>query len=335
METLIYKKLDDNKVKCEMCNHFCVIKNKKSGICNVRENQQGILKSLVYDKIIAKNIDPIEKKPVFHLKPGSLSYSVATVGCNFKCLFCQNFNIAQMPLNNKHIPGFKMTPKEIVNQAVKENCKSISFTYTEPTIYFELALETAKLAKDKGLFNIFVTNGYMSSKALKKIAPFLDAANVDLKAFNEKFYKEQCKAKLEPVKENLKLMKSLKILVEITTLLIPGLNDDINEIKAMADFIAKSLGKKTPWHISRFYPCYKSSQINPTPVKTLKQAYKIGKDAGLRYVYTGNVAGLESENTFCHFCNKIIVKRYSYDVENFITKKGECPYCNTKVYGIF
>jgi len=237
MEAYLYKPLNEKKVKCNLCNHRCVIKNGGRGICGVRENQEGTLKTLVYGKLIASNIDPIEKKPLFHFFPGSLSYSIATVGCNFKCLFCQNADISQMPSDrNGMITGDLYTPEDVVDAAVKGNCKSIAYTYTEPTIYFEFAFDTAKLAHAKGIKNVFVTNGYMTSEALQMISPYLDAANVDLKAFNASFYKDVVKAKLEPVKETLKLMKSLGIFVEVTTLLIPGLNDDKHELEMLAEF---------------------------------------------------------------------------------------------------
>lgn len=334
METLIYEKLDKKSVKCQICSHFCVIKQGKKGICGVRENRDGTLVSLVYPKVIATSVDPIEKKPLFHLKPGSYSYSIATVGCNFKCSFCQNADIAQMPSDFKGmIQGRDLSPESIVQEAVKTGCKSISYTYTEPTVFFELALETAKIARKKGLYNIFVTNGYMSGRALEMITPFLDAANVDLKAFDDKFYKTYCKAKLEPVKENIKTMKGSGILVELTTLLIPGLNDDNDDICAMAGYIAGELGCETPWHISRFHPCYKMKRVPSTPVSSLENAYEAGRAAGLRYVYIGNVPGQVSENTYCHLCNELLVKRYSYQIENFLEKKQNCPKCDAIVYG--
>jgi len=300
MEAYLYKPLNEKKVKCTLCNHRCVIKNGRRGICGVRENQEGTLKTLVYGKLIASNIDPIEKKPLFHFFPGSLSYSIATVGCNFKCLFCQNADIAQMPSDHDGmIMGDFVTPEDIVDAAEKGNCKSIAYTYTEPTVYFEFAYDTAKIAHEKGIQNVFVTNGYMTSEALEMISPYLDAANVDLKAFNEKFYKEICKAKLEHVKETLKLMKSLGIFVEVTTLLIPGLNDDKHELEMLAEFIVNSLGSETPWHISRFHPTYKLLDRPSTPIETLVMAREIGIKSGLRYVYTGNVPGDNGENTFC------------------------------------
>ncbi len=336
MRTAIYDKLENSKVKCGMCNHFCTIESGKRGLCQVRENCDGELISLVYPKIISRAIDPIEKKPIFHLLPGSSSYSIATEGCNFQCLFCQNSSISQIPVNqNRVIRGADIKPEQIVEQAINSGCASISYTYTEPTVYFELALETARFAHEKGLKNIFVTNGFMSKAVIEMIASYLDAANVDLKAFNEEFYKKQCKGRLKPVKENLILMKSLGILVEVTTLLIPELNDDPSEIKDMANFIANTLGVETPWHISRFHPCYQMTDRGATPLATLKMAFDAGKDAGLRYVYTGNAPGLDSENTFCHLCGKVLVQRVVYNIKNSITSGGRCPDCGTKVYGIF
>jgi len=335
METLIYERLDEKRVKCGVCHHFCVIKSGKRGICGVRENQDGRLVSLVYSKVITTSIDPIEKKPLFHLKPGSFSYSIATAGCNFKCSFCQNANISQIPPETGLIPGKDLSPESIVKAAIKTGCDSISYTYTEPTIFFELALETARLAKKSGLFNVFVTNGYMSKKALEMLLPYLDAANVDLKAFDDRFYQRYCKARLEPVKENIKTMTDKGVFVEITTLLIPELNDSKSDLIAMAEFIGNDLSEKTPWHLSRFHPCYKMTDRPATPVHTLETAYKIGKDAGLKYVYIGNVPGQTSENTYCHSCHTLLVKRYGYRIENFLQEKGKCPKCGTLAYGIY
>jgi pyruvate formate lyase activating enzyme len=341
METIIYKKLEDRSVRCGICRHFCLIREGKRGICQVRENRGGKLISLVYPRIIAQSIDPIEKKPIFHLKPGSFSYSIATVGCNFKCAFCQNASIAQMPPDQMsvdikgRIQGKLISPEEIVAQAVKSGCESISYTYTEPTVFFELALETARLAKEKGLFNIFVTNGYMSEKALRMVAPFLDAANVDLKAFSDNFYKTYCKAALKPVKENIRLMRKLGVMVEVTTLLIPGLNDDKQEIKALAEFIAHDLGPETPWHVSRFHPCYRMKDRSATSVSAIMAACEAGKKAGLRYVYAGNVAGQGWENTVCHSCGTVLVKRYGYHTDNCLAPGGLCPECKSAAYGIY
>lgn len=336
METLIYERLSENAVKCQICNHFCVIPDGGKGLCQVRENNGGTLLSLVYPRVIATGVDPIEKKPLFHLKPGSFSYSIATVGCNFRCSFCQNAHIAQMPRDRSgKIPGKPMSCESIVKEALKNGCDSISYTYTEPTVFFELALETAMLARQKGLLNVFVTNGYMSPKLLETAAPFLDAANVDLKAFSNRFYQTYCKARLEPVKENIKRMKDMGILVEITTLLIPGLNDGEDEIRAMAEYIANDLGKETPWHISRFHPSYHMTNRPSTSLLSLEKAYAAGKAAGLFHVYIGNVPGGSWENTHCHSCHHILVKRHGYQIERYLTGKGKCPECNATAYGIY
>lgn len=340
MEAFLYDTLDGSKVKCNLCNHRCVINEGKRGKCNVRENRSGKLETLVYGKLIARHIDPIEKKPIFHLAPGSLSYSIATVGCNFKCRFCQNADIAQLlsrqlPLDtNGMIQGTFFTPEEIVNDAKNNNCKTIAYTYTEPTVYFEFAYETAKRAHEKGIKNVFVTNGYMTAEAIEMISPWLDAANVDLKAYTDKFYRELCGARLEHVKETLKLMKSRGIFVEVTTLLIPGLNDDKTEIENMASFLVNNLGAGTPWHISRFHPTFELTDRPGTPLETLVMAREIGIKAGLRYVYTGNVPGEKSEDTFCYNCNKILIERRGFNMSKNVIKNSKCPYCDAKIDGI-
>ncbi len=336
MEAYLYEPLKEKKVKCNLCSHRCIIKDGKRGICGVRENQGGILKTLVYGKLIASHIDPIEKKPLFHFMPGSLSYSIATVGCNFKCLFCQNADISQMPSDhNGMITGDLYTPEDVVNATVKGNCKSIAYTYTEPTVFFEFAFDTAKLAHAKGIKNVFVTNGYMTSEAVHMISPYLDAANVDLKAFNKSFYKEVVKARLEPVKKTLKLMKSLGIFVEVTTLLIPGLNDDKKELEKLALFLVKSLGPETPWHVSAFYPTYRLTDRPPTPVESLVMAREIGIKAGLRYVYIGNVPSKDGENTFCSNCGKLLINRLGFSIIKNMLENGRCPYCGTQINGIW
>jgi len=335
MEAYLYESLNDKKVKCNLCNHRCEIKDGRRGICGVRENREGTLETLVYGRIIARHIDPIEKKPLYHLMPGSLSYSIATVGCNFRCLFCQNADIAQMPSDRKGmITGDPFSPQDVVAAAIKGDCKSIAYTYTEPTVYFEFAFDTAKLAHEKGIQNVFVTNGYMTAEALHMINPYLDAANVDLKAFTEDFYKTYCGAKLEHVKESLKLMKSLGIFIEVTTLLIPGLNDDKDELEKLAKFLADSLGTETPWHISRFHPTYKLTDRPPTPVETLVTAREIGIKAGLKYVYTGNVPGESGGNTFCYSCGEILIERWGFYIKKNGIEESRCPYCDVEIHGV-
>jgi pyruvate formate lyase activating enzyme len=334
-EALLYASLKEDRVQCNLCNHRCIIKEGRRGICNVRENRNGKLQTLVYDKVIASHIDPIEKKPLFHFFPGSLSYSVATVGCNFRCRFCQNADIAQMATDHDgRIMGNPVSPADIVDGALKGGCKTIAYTYTEPTVFFELAFETSKLAHKKGVKNVFVTNGYMSAEALDMISPFLDAANVDLKAFSDDFYKTQCSAKLAPVMETLKRMKALDIFVEVTTLLIPGLNDDPGELKELAGFIANDLGDETPWHISRFHPTYRLIDRPATPLASLLNARDIGIKAGLKYVYTGNVPGESGESTFCYNCGeKLIFRRGFYVATNRVTH-NQCPDCGAIIHGV-
>jgi pyruvate formate lyase activating enzyme len=335
MEAYLYERLKDNEVRCNLCNHRCLIKGGRRGICAVRENQGGVLKTLVYGRLIARNVDPIEKKPLYHVLPGSLSYSIATVGCNFKCRFCQNADIAQLPADRKgKVLGNAFTPEDVVKAALQANCRSISYTYTEPTVFFEFAHDTAKLARENGILNIFVTNGYMTSEALHMIRPYLDAANVDLKAFNDAFYREQCSAKRKHVMETLKLMKSLGIFVEVTTLLIPGLNDNPQELQHLAAFVAQSLGPDTPWHISRFHPTYRLTDRPPTPAESIHLARQIGLEEGLRHVYCGNLPGDDGENTVCYSCGHSLIERWGYRISKNAVLQGKCPQCAAMVAGI-
>lgn len=288
-EALFYRRIGDKKVKCELCPHLCAIAEGRRGICGVRENKDGILYSLVYGKIISSAVDPIEKKPLLHFLPGSFSYSIATAGCNLRCAFCQNREISQMPREQKIILGEDRRPEEIVEAALKHDCRSISYTYTEPTIFFEFAYDTARLARSKGLKNIFVTNGFINPAPLKEIAPYLDAANVDLKSFKDEYYRKICGARLEPVLDTLRLMKKLDIWIEITTLIIPELNDSTEELKEIASFIKNELGAGVPWHVSAFHPCYKMLDRPPTPKETIIRARDIGLKAGLKFVHPGNI----------------------------------------------
>jgi len=332
-EGMFYEKVEGEKVKCMLCPHQCLISPGKRGICGVRENRGGKLFSLVYGKAVSWAADPIEKKPFYHFYPGTTAFSFATVGCNLHCLNCQNYSIAHLPKNEINIPGHNLSPEEIVILAKREGSKSIAYTYTEPTIFYEYAYETCKIAHEEGIKNVFVTNGYILPEPLKKIAPFLDGANVDLKSIKDDFYKKVCHGRLAPVLEGIRLMKELNIWVEITTLVIPGMNDSDEEFSKIADFILK-LGEEIPWHLSRFYPAYKLTQYPPTPKETLHRARKIGLEKGLKYVYTGNVPGDEGENTFCPKCGKIVIKRYGYLIEEINIKEGRCKWCNNKIDGV-
>ena len=333
-EAMLYSPLEEGKVRCYLCNHHCNISPSKRGICGVRENREGKLYTLVFGRAISMNVDPIEKKPIFHLYPGSTSFSIATVGCNFRCLQCQNHEISQMSMDQDRIDGSTVSPSKIVSLAKEYRCQSISYTYTEPTIYFEYAYETAALASKEGIKNIFVTNGYMTEEALKTIQPYLDAANVDLKSFQEKFYKEVCGARLKPVLENLRLMRQLGIWVEITTLVIPTFNDSDKEFEEIAQFIL-SLGPEVPWHISAFYPTYKMLNLPRTPASLLHRAREIGIRAGLQYVYCGNIPGEEGEDTFCPHCGRRVIERAGFRVVKNEVVKGECCHCHTKIDGVW
>jgi pyruvate formate lyase activating enzyme len=334
-EAMFYEKLTDNRVKCNLCNHRCIIKDGDYGICGVRQNRGGSLYSLVYDKIIATHVDPIEKKPLFQFYPGSKAYSIATVGCNFICKHCQNSDISQSPREDKgQVLGRQMSPEKIVREAENSDCQSIAYTYTEPTIFFELAYDTAKLAQGRGINNVFVSNGFMTPEALKEISPFLDAINIDLKGFTNKFYKEVCGGRLEPVLENIQLANELGIWVEVTTLIIPTQNDSPEELKLIAEFIA-STNKDIPWHITQFYPTYKMINLPRTPIEILHQAREIGLQAGLHYVYEGNVPGLGNENTYCYNCGNILIERWGYSIGKNMIKDGHCPFCQSPIAGLY
>ena len=331
-ETYLYKKLSNKKVQCLNCAHCCIIPPNKHGICGVRENQNGKLYSLVYGKAVALNIDPIEKKPFFHFLPGSQSLSIATVGCNFKCLNCQNYNISQMPQLFGRIEGQDISPKEIVNIALKNKLPSISYTYTEPAIFSEYALDTMKLAKKANLKNNWVSNGFWSKELFDLIHPYLDAANIDLKGFSDDFYIKYCSGRLQPVLDTLKRIKQKKIWVEVTTLVIPSLNDDEKTFKGIANFIKKELGTETPWHISQFCGAisWKLKNLPDTPAGTLKRAYEIGKKVSLKYIYTGNIPGLETEDTYCPKCGAKMINRFGYSITRY-DKNGKCSRCGANL----
>lgn len=327
-EAILYEKLKGKTVRCQLCAHRCTIAPTKRGICSVRENRNGVLYSLVYGLVIASHVDPIEKKPLFHFLPGSKSFSIATAGCNFRCAFCQNWDISQITKGStSRIIGQNLPPEEIVKQALATDCHSIAYTYTEPTVFFEYAYDTAKLAKKEGLANIFVTNGYQTSETIAKMKGIIDAANVDLKSFSDDFYRKVCGARLKPVLESIKKIYEAGIFLEITTLVIPGENDSEKELTQIAEFIA-SVSPDIPWHLSRFHPDYQISNLKQTPLETLKNGYKIGKTAGLNYVYFGNVATETGENTYCPKCKKVAVKRFLYFTGIVgVTEKGKCAHC--------
>lgn len=334
-EALFYEKLSNQQVKCRLCHQFCQISLGRRGFCGVRENQNGVLQTLVYGKVIAANVDQIEKKPLYHFLPGSYSFSMATVGCNFSCANCQNADISQAAkVQDKKrqlaLPGSDLSSQDVVDQALKLNCQSISYTYTEPTVFFEFALDCMKLAKEKGLKNVWVSNGYTAQPALEMAKPYLDAVNVDLKFFEDKIYQKICGAKLQPVLDNLVWYKQNKIWLEVTTLVIPTLNDDTIQLTKIAKFIKEKLGIETPWHVSAFFPTYKLNRLSPTLAADIKKAWQIGKDIGLRNVYSGNISYPHMENTYCPNCSELVIERQGYKIKRF-DKANHCQKCGYKL----
>jgi pyruvate formate lyase activating enzyme len=325
---------EDKKVRCSLCNWRCLIGDDKLGHCMVRKNLDGTLYSLNYDKVCAANIDPIEKKPLFHFQPGTRSFSVACIGCNFRCDFCQNWQISQMVFDGGGMEGQAISPEKIVEMAERAQCSSIAYTYTEPTIFMELCSEAGRLAKDRDIANVFVSNGYLTKEAIDFAADWLNGINIDLKSFSEDYYKRLCKARLAPVLETIEYVAGeTDIWLELTTLLIPGENDSEEELKRLTEFIVTKAGPNVPWHISRFHPNYKYLDSVPTPSESLKRAEMIAKEAGLRYIYLGNVPGSRSECTFCHNCDKMLIERVGYRIVANNIENSRCPECVEKVAG--
>ncbi|MBZ0156198.1 MAG: AmmeMemoRadiSam system radical SAM enzyme [Alphaproteobacteria bacterium] len=330
-EARLYEKLGDGRVKCFLCPQYCSISPGKRGICAVRENREGVLYTLVYGKVAARNVDPIEKKPLFHFYPGSRSYSIATVGCNFRCMHCQNSGISQYPKEHPDIPGENMTPEQVVQEAERLGCTSISYTYTEPTIFLEFAYECARLAHQRGIRNVFVSNGYTSPDAARLIAPYLDANNIDLKG-NDAFYRKIVGAKLQPVLDTIRLMKELGVWVEVTTLIIPDHNDSDEFLTFAAEFL-KSVDPAIPWHVTQYYPTFKLIDKPRTPLSTLRRAREIGVKTGLKYVYEGNVPGEGGENTWCPSCRALLIERRGVQLTSLRMRDGKCLQCGAPIDG--
>ncbi|MBD3313558.1 AmmeMemoRadiSam system radical SAM enzyme [Candidatus Woesearchaeota archaeon] len=320
-------------VHCHLCPHNCIIQEGMKGICRVRKNIKGSLYSLSYGRALSSHVDPIEKKPLFHFLPGTESYSVGTAGCNLRCEHCQNWEISQA--SPEDFPAPETKPESIVESAKEAGCPSISYTYTEPTIFYEYVMDIASLARDEGIRNIMVTNGFIEEKPLLELYPIIDAANVDLKGFNEEFYTKGCGAELEKVLKALKLMKKTGTWIEITNLLIPTKNDDPKEIKDMCEWIVSELGESTPLHFSRFFPMYKLKSIQPTPAEKLSEAKNIAEKAGLRFVYIGNIPTEKDSNTYCPKCGKLIVARSGFGIVSDNIRQGRCIYCKQQIQGVW
>lgn len=349
-----YTPLAHGKVHCTLCPHDCHIPDGGRGACAVRYNQGGRLYTLVYGKVVARELDPVEKKPLFHFHPGSTAYSIGTVGCSMRCAFCQNWQISQWA--KEHLPkgehqegpepicprlaeleeavaGEPVTPAGIVDAALASGAGAVAYTYTEPTIFYELAYDTATLAREKGLKNIFVSNGFISEAPLRELAGVLDAVNVDLKFFREESYRHISRARLAPILEAIRLYHELGVWLEVTTLVIPGVNDSDEELRDIAGFV-RSVGEEVPWHVSQFYPAWKMRDLPVTPAETLERAARIGREAGLRYVYEGNVPGSPGENTHCYHCGTLLIERYGFHLRANRIRDGACPECGASIDGI-
>jgi pyruvate formate lyase activating enzyme len=345
------------RVRCTLCPHECQIAEGFKGACGVRVNHRGKLYTLVYDRVVARHVEPIEKKPFFHFLPGSIAYSIGTVGCNLRCTFCQNWEISQWPKSElprklewatdddpgvgcpevaalgEEIPGEPVAPDEVVRAALDAEAQSIAYTYTEPTIFFELAYDTARIAREKGLRNVVVTNGFICGPPQRQLAEVLDAANVDLKFFRDESYRRVSRARLSPILDAIRRYFELGVWLEVTTLVIPGLNDSDEELGEIARFL-RSVDPRIPWHVSQFYPAWKMRDRPVTPIETLDRAQKIGREAGLRYVYVGNVPGSGGENTRCPGCGSVLIERYGLTLLSNRVEKGRCPDCGDTIEGV-
>jgi len=326
VEARNYLKLDEGKVRCNVCPHRCVLTDGSTGFCGTRINRGGKLYTLIYGEVSAISIDPIEKKPLFHFWPGSGTLSISSVGCSFKCPWCQNWYISQARAGE--YPTTYMPPRAIVSYAKRYEAPSISYTYNEPIIWYEYLLDVAALAKKEGLMNVLVSNGYMTPETAEEFSKYVDAANVDIKSWREEVYKKYCKAELEPVLEACKIMKEKGVHVELTYLIIPSINDDLNDIESFCRWVAEELGEYTPLHFSKFYPHYKMTQLPPTPVELIEKALNVARSAGLKYVYSGNVPGHDGENTRCPSCGALVIKRFGFEILEYnLTEDGMCKSC--------
>jgi pyruvate formate lyase activating enzyme len=331
--SLLATSLPDGAVRCGVCAHRCLVRPGRLGICRVRENRDGVLYSTAFGAAVAVATDPIEKKPLFHVAPGSRAYSLATAGCPFHCDFCQNWEIAQGPRLGVRPPARPLPPDRAVAEAVREGARSIAYTYVEPTVFLEYALAIARPARAAGLLNLFITDGYATPEAIGLLATVLDAANVDLKSFDDTFYRRRCGGRLNHVLEALDAYRQAGVWLEVTTLIIPGENDDPAELRDLTAWLVGHLGSETPWHVSRFFPAFRMRDRPPTPLDTLRRAAEIGQDAGLRHVYVGNAPELAMEDTRCVGCDTTLLARSGYRVVRHLADDGTCPACGRRLAG--
>lgn len=332
-EALYYSKMDEDTVRCELCPHGCLLGDRQRGFCRVRECRNGKLYSLVYERPCSMHVDPIEKKPIYHMLPASKSFSIATVGCNSRCKFCQNWQISQTTPEESF--SADLTCAEVVNKALESGCKSIAYTYSEPNVFYEYGIDTARIAKSKGIKNVWVTGGMINPEPLKELSRYIDAANIDFKAFDDNYLKTVCAQNLKTITDTIKISKDNGIWIELTNLIVPTLNDDPDKIKQMALWIKDNVGSGVPLHFSRFWPMYKLKNLPPTPVTTLEMARDIALNAGLEYVYTGNIPGHAGNNTYCPSCKNLIIHRRGYAVSQVHLKGGDCKFCGHRIPGIW
>ena len=332
-EAKFYKNIDDATVQCQLCARGCTLSNGQRSFCKAREPQGGKLYTLVYGQACAVHIDPMEKKPLFHFLPGTPVFSIATAGCNYRCKYCQNWQISQF--SPEETINTALSPEEVVNQAIRTNCPTIACTYTEPSIFYEYMLDTSKIAKSRGVRNIYHSNGSLNAKPVEELALHLDAANIDLKGFSQDFYSDVCAGHLEAVLNTLKVLKRNKVWIEITNLVVPTLNDDIARIKEMSLWIRENLGENTPIHFSRFWPMYKLTNLYPTPIETLEKAKDAAMEAGLKYVYIGNMPGHPAESTYCPNCKSLLIKRSGFSVLSNQIVSGRCKFCSENIPGVW
>jgi pyruvate formate lyase activating enzyme len=333
VEAKYYKKLEHKEIECQLCPRKCKVGDRERGYCGVRENQNGIYYTLVYGLSCSFHQDPIEKKPFFHFLPGTDAFSIATAGCNLNCKFCQNWEISQARPEQTY--NLELSPQSVVESALSGNCPSIAYTYSEPTVFYEYMLDCAKAGRKKGVKSVMVSAGFMQQEPLVELCKELDAVKIDLKAFNEKYYQEICRGKLQPVLDTLKELKRIGIWYEIVYLMVPTLNDNMDDIKKMCDWMLKDLGPDVPVHFTRFTPLYLLKNLPPTPVSSLEQARKIALESGLKFVYIGNVPGHEGESTYCPKCRKILIGRYGFTITQMNLRKGNCKFCGEKIPGVW
>ncbi len=331
-EAMLYDRITEGRAHCRLCSHCCIIADGERGVCRVRKNEAGTLVSLVYERVIARDVDPIEKKPLFHFYPGTRAYSIATVGCNFTCLYCQNHHISQYPrVHAGQIAGDRVPASEIIEDAIAAGCHSIAYTYTEPTIAIEYVLEVMQVAREAGLTNVWVTNGYFTAEAAALITPHLDAANIDLKGISDDMYHEVVGGTVRPVLNSIERLVRAGVWVEVTTLVIPDVNDSDDELLWTAEAIY-GISPTIPWHISRFFPAHRLADRAPTPIRTLEGAQAIGRDVGLQFVYIGNLPG-EGESTRCPTCGATVIERSGFLVKKLRLVEGICPECEAAIPG--